>query len=317
MTTSPPRPTSTGPSTGQSISLPAGLFIGLSVAAFAAAYAWLIVTGHGVTASTDPGASELSLWGAALPPLAAMALARLVPPRREPPSPPATPPGVRPLQELPGDLLLKDLPRERLLKEAWALVAAAVAFACVAPIALGDLALLYPPVKVLLLLVFPLVVFRVVRGGGPKARAIPAPVTWLAPLPAVVAWFVLAKVSPLAVPLSQELPDPVTLAVASLITLLTASVLEEIFYRGWLQTRLEALYGRWPAVMASSLLFAFMHTTHIPAAAPALGVAGIVAYQGMFGLMQGYLWARYRNIWAIILIHTLVNLVYVSMLLGR
>lgn len=279
---------------------PTGLFTGLALAAFAAAYAGLIATGHtGVTPSADPGASRLSLWGAALPPLAAMALARLVPPRREPPAP------------------LAELRRDRLLKEAWALVAAAVLFACVAPIARGGLDLLYPPVKVLLLLVVPLVVFRVFRGDGPKARAIPAPVTWLAPLPAIVAWFLLAQVSPLAVPLSQNLPDPVTLAVASLVTLLTASVLEEIFYRGWLQTRLEALYGRWPAVMASSLLFASLHTSHIPPAAPALGVATIVAFQGVFGLMQGYLWARYRNIWAVILIHTLVNLVYVPILLGR
>ncbi|GAA3198401.1 CPBP family intramembrane glutamic endopeptidase [Nonomuraea roseoviolacea] len=296
MTTSASRPTSTRPSIRPS----AGLFTGVALTAFAAAYAGLILTGHaGVTASADPGASQLSLWGAALPPLAAMALARLVPPRREPPAP------------------LAGLPRERLLKEAWALVAAAVLFACAAPIARGGYELLYPPVKVLLLLVLPLVAFRVFRGDGPKARAIPAPVTWLAPLPAVVAWFLLAQVSPLAPPLSQDLPDPVTLAVASLVTLLTASVLEEVFYRGWLQTRLEELYGRWPAVMASSLLFAFLHTSHISAAAPLLGVASIVAFQGVFGLMQGYLWARYRNIWAVILIHTLSNLVYVPMLLGR
>lgn len=63
--------------------------------------------------------------------------------------------------------------------------------------------------------------------------------------------------------LTQELPDPVTLAVASLITLLTAGVLEEVFYRAWLQTRLEVLLGTWPAILISSLLFAAIHVTHI------------------------------------------------------
>jgi membrane protease YdiL (CAAX protease family) len=99
--------------------------------------------------------------------------------------------------------------------------------------------------------------------------------------------------------------------------LLTASVLEEVFYRAWLQTRLEVLYGRWPAIMVSSLLFALMHSSRIDAADPLLGLATIIAFQGVFGLMLGYLWARYRNFWVIVFIHVVTNLVYVPMLLGR
>ncbi|MET9343681.1 CPBP family intramembrane glutamic endopeptidase [Nonomuraea sp. NPDC003804] len=273
-----------------------GLLTGAGLAVFVVAYASLILTGTTmIRQSADPGATGVSLWAALLPPLAAIVLAALVAPRTAVPRP------------------LAGLPRPRLVKETWLLLAAALAFPVA--VALAGRGLLYPVAKILLLLVVPLVGFRLIRGRGPVARSIPAPVTWLAPLPAFAAWFLLAEVSPLSPPLTQQLPDPVTLAVGSLITLLTASVLEEIFYRAWLQTRLEALYGTPPAVLATALLFAAMHVSHIDPAAVGVGVASIVAAQGMFGLMQGYLWARYRNIWVIILIHVIVNLVYVDMLL--
>jgi uncharacterized protein len=273
-----------------------GLLTGAGLAVFVLAYTSLILTGNTVIRlSADPGATGVSLWAALLPQLAAVLLAVLVAPRAALPQP------------------LSGLPRPRLVKETWLLLAAAVAFPIA--VALVGRGLLYPVAKIMILLVVPLVGFRLIRGDSPAARSIPRPVTWLAPLPAVVAWFLLAEVSPLSPPLTQQLPDPVTLAIGSLITLLTASVLEEFFYRAWLQTRLEALYGRWPAILASALLFAAMHVSHINPEAIGVGIASVVAAQGMFGLMQGYLWARYRNIWVIILIHTIVNLVYVDMLI--
>src|SRR3712207_9089246 len=51
-----------------------------------------------------------------------------------------------------------------------------------------------------------------------------------------------------------------TLFRSALITFMTASVAEWLFYRVMLQTRLEALLGRWPAITATALLFAAMHT---------------------------------------------------------
>nr|WP_235733584.1 CPBP family intramembrane glutamic endopeptidase [Mycobacteroides chelonae] len=159
------------------------------------------------------------------------------------------------------------------------------------------------------------------RGDGPKAR-------WrtrldrtriLAPIVPVVAWIALARLGPLAPPASalSGLPDPVTVAVASLITLLTAGVLEEVFYRGFVQTRLESLVGRWPAIATASVLFAAMHiASHVHATTVAVDLATIVAVQGTFGVMQGYLWSRYRNIWAPIAIHIAVNLIYLDMLIS-
>ncbi|MGP3916903.1 lysostaphin resistance A-like protein [Nonomuraea sp. 10N515B] len=269
---------------------------GVGLAVFVLAYGWFLVTGTTeIRSSADPGAPGESLWAALLPALAVMALTRLIPSATAP-SPPLT-----------------GLPRPRLRRETWLLVAAAVVFALlVAGRARGDW---YPLLKVLLLLAFPLVMFRLSRGGGLRARAIPRPVVWLAPLPAVAAWFVLTEIGPFDPPVTQALPDAVTLAITSLVTLLTASVLEEIFYRGWLQTRLEVLYGRWPAITFAALLFAVMHAGRVDLTDPVPGLASIVAVQGVFGLMTGYLWARYRNIWIPILIHVVTNLVYVDLLL--
>ncbi|MFI9553814.1 lysostaphin resistance A-like protein [Nonomuraea endophytica] len=264
-------------------------------ALFVLAYGWLVLTGHTeIVPSSGSGAPSISLWSAFVPALAAIVLAMLVPPKTEPPLP------------------LQELPRARLVRETQVLVGAAVLMAIAAPFAPD---LLYHGAKVVFLLVIPLVAFRLIRGGQPKARAIPKPVTWLAPLPAVVAWFVLSQIGPFSPPPPGELPDMVTLVVLSLLTLLTASVLEEFFYRAWLQTRLEVLYGRWPAIMASSLLFAFMHTTRINPDNPLLGVATIIAFQGVFGLLTGYLWSRYRNLWVPVFVHVVTNLVFVQMLL--
>jgi uncharacterized protein len=92
-----------------------------------------------------------------------------------------------------------------------------------------------------------------------------------------------------------------------LLTFLTASVLEEIFYRALLQTRLEALLGRWPAITATALLFAAMHTHRIGAGPLAETVAVVLVFNGGFGLFLGYLWARYRNIWSLVVTHGAVN----------
>lgn len=268
------------------------------LAVFAAAYAWLILAGTTVvTASSDPGATGITLLGALLPAGLAVGVALALPPRREP-------------------AVLDGVPPARLRREAAVLVGLAVAFPLTVLAVPDDLA--YPLVKVGLLLVVPLVAFRLLRGTGPRAPTIPRPLVWAAPCAAALAWFVLSQVGPLAVPLTQELPDPVTLAVASLVTLLTAGVLEEVFYRCWLQTRLERLLGVGPAVVAQALLFAGMHVGHIALhpAGVATGIAGALAVQGVFGLMQGVLWARYRNVWVIIAIHAATNLVYLDLLLG-
>ena len=92
-----------------------------------------------------------------------------------------------------------------------------------------------------------------------------------------------------------------------LFTFVTASVLEEIFYRVILQTRLEALWGRWPAITASTLLFAVMHVHRYGDGRFFDITLLILVSNGGLGLFAGYLWSRYRNVWAILLVHGAIN----------
>ncbi|SFD99844.1 hypothetical protein SAMN04487819_106173 [Actinopolyspora alba] len=175
----------------------------------------------------------MTLWQTMLPPLVGMVLTRLVPLRIA-----LTDPLSRARQAL-------------VFREMWVLLLAAIAFPTVIAVLPAGISrgLWYAVLKVLLFLVVPLVTFRLLRGAEQSTSAIAVRVPrscWLAPLLVVLAWFYLSRISPLAPPPYPVtgLPDPVTLAVASLVTLLTAGVLEEIFYRGFLQTRLENLVGR-------------------------------------------------------------------------
>ncbi|MEU9805270.1 type II CAAX endopeptidase family protein [Mycobacterium sp. NPDC050853] len=285
---------------------------GLLVAAiliFAIAIGGLTITGqHSVRFSSDESAEPYPLWMPLTSALIVLLLTRLVPARLAALDPVA------------------DIDRQRLTREVWVLVGAALAFPALvitATVAGIPRDAVYIPIKILMFLVIPLLAFRVFRRGVPQAPK----VHWigrldrtrtLAPIVPVVAWILLARLGPLAPPALApgSLPDSVTIAVASVLTLLTAGVLEEVFYRGFLQTRLESLVGRWPAIATSSTLFAAMHiASHVHMSTLAVDLASIVAVQGTFGVMQGYLWSRYRNIWAPIAIHIAVNLIYLDLLM--
>jgi serine/threonine protein phosphatase Stp1 len=61
----------------------------------------------------------------------------------------------------------------------------------------------------------------------------------------------------------QSLPIRATallpLAIGTLIILLQTSA-EEVFFRGWIQTAVSRYWGKWPAILAASLLFAAVHS---------------------------------------------------------
>lgn len=148
------------------------------------------------------------------------------------------------------------------------------------------------------------------RGGSTHRASMPARWRRLGPVPALLGWAYLLYYSPFAG--TEDLSgyrefDRAFLLSAMLLTFLTASLAEEIFYRMLLQTRLEALLGRWPAIMATALLFAAMHVHRIGDGPLAEMIAIMVVWNGGFGLLTGYLWARYRNIWSIVVLHTAVN----------
>ncbi|MDG4765674.1 CPBP family intramembrane metalloprotease [Solwaraspora sp. WMMD406] len=264
--------------------------------AIGGALAWLLLTGRTeIRISADAEAGAVPLSAVVIPLLVGVLLTRLVPAR------------------LPTLPLVADDARTALVRQTLALLAIAVAFPLLA-FGLGPASVWYGPVKVALLIGGTWWVLRSLAAPSPGAvehrRAIPAGWYWLGPLPAMVAWGYLSYYSPLRGP--DDLSgyrdyDPVFLAGAMVLTFLTAGVVEEVFYRAVLQTRLEALLGRWPAIVVTAVAFAAMHTHRIGDGPLAEVVAVVLVFNGGFGLFVGYLWARYRNIWALIVTHGAVN----------
>ncbi len=198
----------------------------------------------------------------------------------------------------------------RSVARTWLLVGLAVLFPLLVGIgSLGD-SILYLALKVLMFVVVPVVAFRFIRDDVRQPRIVPRTRwQWLAPVPAIAVWASLAYATPLApaVPTLKDYPDPAYVAVAAVSTFLTASVGEEIFYRYFLQTHLEAVAGRSTGIAVAALLFALMHVpTHGSGPAWVI-VATAVALQGVTGVFLGVLWSRYRNLWANIVVHAMLN----------
>jgi membrane protease YdiL (CAAX protease family) len=76
---------------------------------------------------------------------------------------------------------------------------------------------------------------------------------------------------------------------------------EEIFFRGLLQTRLVATWGRWPAIVASSIAFGLIHLD------PVQGSLAIVA-----GLFLGWSVERFGGVRPSILAHVANNATFVT-----
>ena len=77
--------------------------------------------------------------------------------------------------------------------------------------------------------------------------------------------------------------DLLTLVGTVVVVFLLNSLLEEVFYRWWLQTRWEPILGRRPAL------------------------AAVVVNHGVLGLFLGYLWSTYRLMWKIVVVHGAIN----------
>lgn len=100
--------------------------------------------------------------------------------------------------------------------------------------------------------------------------------------------------------------------VGLVIPLVQAAIPEEIFYRYILQTRLEKAFGKLLGILFSSLLFASFHfPSRYLLASGVEGSAGDIYSILMgtmlpvfvIGIILGYLWNRFRNIWVLIALH--------------
>ncbi|GAA1289714.1 CPBP family intramembrane glutamic endopeptidase [Saccharothrix xinjiangensis] len=128
----------------------------------------------------------------------------------------------------------------------------------------------------------------------------------LAPVPAVVAWVVLIV---LLTPASDyaDTVGPVTLLATIVVVFLVNALLEEVFYRRWLQTRWEATTGRWAGIVLTSLVWAAWHVGIQGTDRLAVDLASAFVNQGVQGLFLGYLWSRYRAMWPPLVVHGAMN----------
>ncbi|WP_344238584.1 CPBP family intramembrane glutamic endopeptidase [Kribbella hippodromi] len=236
------------------------------------------------TADTD---ETIPMWNRWIPVVVGLLLVRLLPA-------PAT--GVR--SQRPSRL------------EAGVLLGSAVLFAVALRLAGGGEPA-HILLKLALLLGVPLAMFWYAKRTGATWRVPTAESIGWAPAVPVAAWLVLSYAGPWALPASDLATtlDLGTLIAALVVGCLANALLEEIFYRRWLQSRWEAILGRWPAIVLSSVLWAGWHIAIQGTGDLPKDLASAFVNQGVLGLLLGYLWSKYRVLWPICTIHGAANAV--------
>lgn len=241
---------------------------------------------EGAATSSGPGAASIPWWAVLLPPLAGIALCLVLP--WAPPAQPA---------------LVSD--RKRLRASTIILLAIAVVFPVIVGIPGVASGGWYLIAKISLLTGATGIVVALLRGINIE-RAVGA-WRWWAPVVVVAVWTALGPAAPWAASHDFSGMDPIDLLIVSILTALTAGVGEELFYRRWLQTRLEAWLGPWPGIIITSCAFALMHLGSHGTGEPLIDIPRLLVTHGSFGLFMGVLWWRYRNLALIVLAHVIYN----------
>ncbi|MFE9576495.1 CPBP family intramembrane glutamic endopeptidase [Nocardia sp. NPDC006044] len=252
------------------------MLLAAGILVFVAAVVTLVWTGHTALRYSADNDNTLSLWAICLTVLGGLAVARLVPPK-------------------PDDGLLPGDPRTT--RQAWWLFTLGLVFAVGFYLSPGG-DLWFLGLKLALLLAVPLS-FRLVSWR--EWYRVDTRGRWLRPLPAMLVFLTLFTL--FGHSYTGARPD--LIALIAVFTL--NAMLEEIFYRVWLQTRLEKSYGRWPAIALSSLVFAVWHVTIHGGNGFGIDLAAAVVHIGGYGIFLGYLWSRYRNPWLLFVVHGIIN----------
>lgn len=242
-------------------------------------------------AAGDSGAT-VPLWSVWLAALAGILVATLAAPRRR--TAPVSPAAARP--QAVGLTIL-----------ALAFTALLLTFGVAEPTFTGG--------KLVLLVALPLLLMRL--RPVPRTRHGATARHHLGALAAVAAWGVLTFLMPWS---SRTSPSTDSVSMTDLVLILVVgfvvnAVIEEVFYRRWLQTRLQDVAGPWPAIVVTSVLFASWHVAlgsaggvlHRPGPDVLVDLAGALLNQGVIGVFLGFLWARYRLMWPILLAHGALN----------
>lgn len=176
--------------------------------------------------------------------------------------------------------------------------------------------------KILLLLVIPCIIYFIVWKYDRHDLLLgirPTPGNILATLFMVTLGFFLnASHLTLIKQSIPQFPDSVfRLTLGVIMPLFTAALPEELFFRGFLQTRLEKKWGRIIAIVVSVLLFT---AWHLPSRyllsegveGQAWDFSGVLLHTGLpvfiIGIIFAIHWSRYRNIVLLILTHWAVDI---------
>lgn len=241
----------------------------------------------GVQSSSDPGYPPVALPVLLVPAVLVLVLCLLLP-----------------AGEGTSAVRVRRLPRLRV--ETASLVTIALAFPVVA--ALVPRPEDYVLAKMLLFVAVPCTVLGVLRrrGGSSVDIGRPRVAAWVPLLPALLLG-VLSAVGPFSPGSPSSWPPLAVVVVAATATAVSAGLGEELLYRRFLQTRLEALAGRVTGILLASLLFAVMHVATHLGATPLDTLAQAIALQGTTGIVLGVIWSRWRRLWVCVLAHVLVN----------
>ncbi|KNC19827.1 abortive infection protein [Arthrobacter sp. RIT-PI-e] len=246
----------------------------------------MVVSPSGTAISSDPGAQSVPYWATLVPLAVGTALALLLP--RSSPHRPVRITSPRSFRVTTAGLLV---------------LAALFPVMTLAVPLVGES---YVLGKLILFMIVPTVLLLIVR------RSVSITwrknwSRWWAPAIVIIVWTLLSQVAPWSPAFDPAGMEVAFILTAAIATAITAGVGEELFYRRWLQTRLEAALGAWPGIIVTSLAFALMHLGSHGTGDPLLDVARVIVLQGSFGLFVGVLWWRYRNLTAVVVVHIISN----------
>ncbi|WP_051272137.1 CPBP family intramembrane glutamic endopeptidase [Shimazuella kribbensis] len=277
-----------------------GQVIGLvSVMTIIVAIGWLVWNGETSIRYSADHQDTIPIWNIWVPSFVCILLIRIIP------------------FYLPDYNPISDFPKQQLTVSSVIFLTGAILF----PISLllvddksPSFQLWYVGIKLAFLLIIPWVMIRIfkteptigLKRGRPHSlkRWI-----WVSPLLITVVWIYLSYFSVFSTKSTStnSIADPITFIIILSFSFLINSLLEELFYRVWLQTRLELLIGTWPAILFTSILWAIWHITIQGTGQWNTDLATVISNQGVTGIFLGYLWARFRNVWILILIHGIIN----------
>ncbi|MCL2212236.1 MAG: CPBP family intramembrane metalloprotease [Oscillospiraceae bacterium] len=80
-----------------------------------------------------------------------------------------------------------------------------------------------------------------------------------------------------------------------ILVVILAPIFEELIFRKLLIDRLRQ-YGKWPAIIMSSIAFGLFH-----------GNVAQMVYAALVGIILGVIYERYGNVWHVIILHFMVN----------